>query len=302
MVRLASTPAASKAEHERARAQRTRAWYLVCVRQLAFQHPRSADSRCTERDHSRANAAGVACPPRRQPLCPTLDVPLLVDPAWYAAKDLDLYPSCRWRRLNRFTLNQLADISGECTLLLQIDEFGSGAGRDSGQRPSRPATSRRRRCRPSRLAHFTPAQRDGHPVRSRIVVKVRLAPQARRQQAQGFETPARGKPFGSSTHILPGLAHAARLRCRLVAAAPVEIGAHRALDRAARVLRHHQSVERQTSSWARWCSRNTGAPSGTARGSTATLRPGVSGTPSAPEGPLPHRLAARGRRRSWHCC
>ena len=108
---------------------------------------------------------------------PSADVPVLVDPTWYEAKDLDLYPRLLAPVQPAYP-SSAQDPSGDVTLLLQIDEFGAvqqvsltmadpiGYFEDAA-------------LRAFQLARFAPAQREGRPVRSRIVIKVRFAPQLR---------------------------------------------------------------------------------------------------------------------------
>jgi periplasmic protein TonB len=107
---------------------------------------------------------------------PSTEVPLLVDPAWYEAKDLDLYPRPLAPVQPEYPASAPA-ILGEVTLLLQIDEFGvpqqlSVVTAEPAGYFEEPA------LQAFQTARFTPAQREGRPVRSRIVVKVRFAPQA----------------------------------------------------------------------------------------------------------------------------
>jgi protein TonB len=106
---------------------------------------------------------------------PSTEVPLLVDPAWYEAKDLDLYPRPLVPVQPAYPASAPAML-GEVTLLLQIDEFGavqqlSVVTADPAGYFEEPALLA------FETARFEPAQREGRPVRSRIVVKVRFAPQ-----------------------------------------------------------------------------------------------------------------------------
>jgi protein TonB len=55
---------------------------------------------------------------------PSADVPLLVDVAWYDAKDLDLYPH-PLAPVRPAYPTSAPDVSGEVTLLLLIDEAGA---------------------------------------------------------------------------------------------------------------------------------------------------------------------------------
>ncbi len=105
---------------------------------------------------------------------PSVDVPVLVDPTWYTAKDLDLYPH-PLAPVHPAHPAPISDITGEVTLLLLIDEFGvvqelSVVTAEPAGYFEEPA------LHAFKAARFAPAQRDGRPVRSRIVVKVRFAP------------------------------------------------------------------------------------------------------------------------------
>jgi protein TonB len=105
---------------------------------------------------------------------PSADVPLLVDPAWYEAKDLDLYPQ-PLAPVRPPHPASAADISGDVTLLLQIDEFG--AVQQLSVLTAEPAGYfEEAALRAFEVVRFAPAQREGNPVRSRIVIKVRFAP------------------------------------------------------------------------------------------------------------------------------
>lgn len=108
---------------------------------------------------------------------PSADVPLLVDPAWYEAKDLDSYPQ-PLVPVQPVYPSSATDISGNVTLLLQVDEFG--AVHQLSVVTAEPAGYfEEAALRAFQLARFAPAQREGRPVRSRIVIKVRFAPQPR---------------------------------------------------------------------------------------------------------------------------
>ena len=106
---------------------------------------------------------------------PTLEVPVLVDSTWYTAKDLDLYPQALAPVDPPYPAS-VSDVTGELTVLLAIDEFG--VVQDSSVVTAQPpGYFEESTLRAFKMARFAPAQRDGRPVRSRIVVKVRFAPQ-----------------------------------------------------------------------------------------------------------------------------
>jgi periplasmic protein TonB len=106
---------------------------------------------------------------------PRADVPLIVDPAWYAARELDLFPR-PVTPVDPAYPESAADVSGEVSLLVKIDEFG--AVREVTVVSAEPAGYfEDAAAQAFKASRFSPAQRDGHPVRSQIVVKVRFAPQ-----------------------------------------------------------------------------------------------------------------------------
>jgi protein TonB len=113
---------------------------------------------------------------------PDVDIPVLVDPTWYTAKDLDLYPQ-PLAPVEPAHPASVPDIAGEVTLLLSIDEFGvvqelSVVTAEPAGHFEQPALQAFNGVR------FAPAQRDGRPVRSRIVLKVRFAPSMRDSDAR----------------------------------------------------------------------------------------------------------------------
>jgi periplasmic protein TonB len=119
-------------------------------------------------------AAAVVASVRNDSRAPALEVLALVDPTWYTAKDLDLYPQALAPVDPRYPAS-VSDISGEVTVLLAIDEYG--VVQDSSVVMAQPpGYFEESALRAFKLTRFAPAQRDGRPVRSRIVVKVRFAP------------------------------------------------------------------------------------------------------------------------------
>lgn len=112
--------------------------------------------------------------PIDESLLPRADVPLLVDPVWYSAKDLDAYPR-PLAPVESIYPESAVDVSGEVSLLLKIDEFG--AVRETTVVKADPAGYfEDSASRAFKAVRFSPAQRDGHPVRSQLVVKMRFAP------------------------------------------------------------------------------------------------------------------------------
>jgi protein TonB len=116
-------------------------------------------------------------PPARpeETTLPRADVPLLADPTWYTAQELDVYP----RALAPMELaypSTATSQTGEVWVLAMIDEWGGV--RDVSLVKAEPAGDfEEPALQAVRTARFSPAQRDGRAVRSQIVVKLRFEPQ-----------------------------------------------------------------------------------------------------------------------------
>ena len=91
------------------------------------------------------------------------------------------------------------------------------------------------------------------------------------------------------------LLQAPRQLAGLGAPADEVVGAHRADDRAAGVLREHQALQAESS--ARWRPATPACRTGMLSLSTAIERPGVSATPCAPRGPKPASSSTSGSSR-----
>ena len=169
VVRLASMPAVSKAALEARRAQRTVVVPVASVASVPAPEFRDLEPRA-------ALEPALASPARPdESTLPHVEVPLIVDSSWYAARDLDLFPRAV-APVDPVYPESVADVSGQVSLLLKIDEFGSV--QDVTVVNAEPAGYFEESASQAfKAAHFSPAQRDGHPVRSQIVVKVRFTPQ-----------------------------------------------------------------------------------------------------------------------------
>lgn len=105
---------------------------------------------------------------------PRADVPLLSDPAWYTARDLDVYP----RALVPLDLSYPATVDGETAevaLLVKIDESGSVKDM-TVVKVEPPGQLEESVLQALKAARFSPAERDGRAVRSQIVIKLRFGP------------------------------------------------------------------------------------------------------------------------------
>jgi len=155
-------------------------------------NPRPRTTAITASDHATLEESAVAEPGDSSPVAsgepvkqtparpeettlPRADVPLLVDPTWYTAQDLDVYP----RALAPMELaypSTATGQAGEVSLLAMIDEWGGV--RDVTVVKAEPAGSfEEPALQAVKATRFSPAQRDGRAVRSQIVVKLRFGPQ-----------------------------------------------------------------------------------------------------------------------------
>lgn len=121
---------------------------------------------------STENAAPYATPPA----LPAVEMPLLADPTWYPAKELDVFPAALDSVRPTYPASASADnVSGEVTLLLLIDE--AGRVNEASVVDAQPQGYFEEAALAAfGSARFAPGQRDGRQVRSRILVKVLFGP------------------------------------------------------------------------------------------------------------------------------
>jgi periplasmic protein TonB len=105
---------------------------------------------------------------------PAVELPFLRDTTWYPARQLDVFP----RPLTPLqpAYPDDADLRGEVTLLVLIDEAGAvhEVTVAESQLPERFQVAA---AAAFRNARFEPALKDGRAVRSRVVVKVAFVPE-----------------------------------------------------------------------------------------------------------------------------
>ena len=118
----------------------------------------------------------TARPPAEDSLRPKLDAAVLVDPTWYEARDLDLYPRALAPVEPEYRPSAGSEgVSGELTLVLRIDE--TGIVQDAQVVDAQPPGYFEDAALVAfRSARFSPAQREGRAVRSRIAIRVRMRP------------------------------------------------------------------------------------------------------------------------------
>lgn len=113
--------------------------------------------------------APAAPPPS---LLPTVEVPLVEDPTYYPAKQLDVHPAAL-QAIRPVYPDAPAqkDVEGHVILLLLIDE--SGAVREASVVESTPEGAFDESALTAfRHARFSPAQRNGRIVKSRVLIRV----------------------------------------------------------------------------------------------------------------------------------
>jgi protein TonB len=132
----------------------------------------------------RQAAESVAAVEARLPVAPAsplpkVEMPLLADPTWYPAQQLDIYPQLLAPARPRYPdAAARENLAGVVTLLLMVDENGFVHAADVAQADP-PGYFEEEALAAFREARFTPAARDGRPVRSRILVRVTFSPQSR---------------------------------------------------------------------------------------------------------------------------
>jgi protein TonB len=119
-------------------------------------------------------AALAAAPPDSS--LPSVEMPLLTDPTWYRAPDLDVYPRALGPVAPAYPAQaQREGIGGEVTLVLKVDE--RGAVQEVAVVQAAPAGYFEAAAMAAfQGARFTPAERDGRSVRSEVVVRVSFDP------------------------------------------------------------------------------------------------------------------------------
>jgi protein TonB len=121
-----------------------------------------------------AEAAGPVPLPTAAPdtSLPSVVMPLLADPTWYTAEELDVYPRALGPVRPAYPDSAAAQgMSGEVTLVLMVDE--NGAVQDVSVANAAPEGHFEAAAVAAfRVIRFEPARRDGRSVRSRIVIRV----------------------------------------------------------------------------------------------------------------------------------
>jgi protein TonB len=124
-----------------------------------------------------AEAVARVPPPPVQSTLPSAQMPVLIDPTWYAADQLDVYPRPLAAMQPAYPERAAqARVGGQVTLLLRVDADGKvheasvvGSAPEGYFEDSALAAFQ--------SVRFDPAQKDGRSVRSQILVKVVFDPE-----------------------------------------------------------------------------------------------------------------------------
>ena len=102
------------------------------------------------------------------PLLPALEIPLLEDPTWYPAKQVDVHPIALYEIKPVYPEQ---GVEGNVVLLLLIDE--AGAVKEATVVEANPeGIFEESALAAFREAHFAPAQKNGRAVKSRLLIRV----------------------------------------------------------------------------------------------------------------------------------
>ncbi|MES2366328.1 MAG: TonB family protein [Pseudomonadota bacterium] len=111
--------------------------------------------------------------PQPNSVLPAVNVPLLVDPTYYTAKQLDVQPRALAAINPVYPQGAVArGTAGWVTLKLKLDEYGKVEDVEVSD-ASPPGIFDQSALDAFRNAHFAPAQKDGRAVKSLVQIKVR---------------------------------------------------------------------------------------------------------------------------------
>lgn len=127
------------------------------------------------RDQKEVPPPVVPVPPsveQSNPLLPALEVPLLEDPTWYPAKQLDVHPTALYPIKPAYPEKGAEQgVEGNVVLLLLIDEAGV-VKEVTVMEASPEGVFEESALAAFRNTRFTPAQKNGRAVKSRVLIRV----------------------------------------------------------------------------------------------------------------------------------
>ncbi|PWB55194.1 MAG: energy transducer TonB [Nitrosomonadales bacterium] len=132
---------------------------------LPLEEPASAET------PAEAPPASAAAPERSASL-PSIEVPLIEDPTYYPAKEVDVHPAALQIIQPSYPDEAVrANAAGSVVLVLLLDESGK-VQELSVEEASPPGMFEQSALDAFRHARFSPAQRNGRVVKSRVRIKV----------------------------------------------------------------------------------------------------------------------------------
>lgn len=132
-----------------------------------------------------AHAAPVA--EQAAPLLPAVEIPLIEDPTWYPARQVDVHPTALQQIKPVYPDKaSVQGVEGHVILLLLIDE--AGAVKDVSVAEAKPeGYFEESALAVFREARFSPAQKKGRAVRSRVLIRVTY--ELEKHDKPGFQPP-----------------------------------------------------------------------------------------------------------------
>lgn len=139
---------------------------------VRVEHDQKSANPTAQPQETSSDSAPEPSPPVPQRAPPPLEVPLIVDPIFYPPRELDVFPKSLAAVNPPFPRRAVdAQVSGTVTLELLIDE--TGLVHEATVLTATPEGYFEEAALESfRLARFTPAQKDGKVVRSKLAIQV----------------------------------------------------------------------------------------------------------------------------------
>lgn len=113
-----------------------------------------------------------AAAPEKNAMLPSIEMPLIEDPTYYSAKEVDVHPTALQAIQPLYPEEAtITNVTGSVLLLLLLDEGGKVQD-ISVEEANPPGVFDKSALDAFRNARFTPAQRQGRVVKSRVRIKV----------------------------------------------------------------------------------------------------------------------------------
>lgn len=142
---------------------------------VAVQMTHESETAEPVRDQKEAQPPAKSASPaveQTNPLLPALELPLLEDPTWYPAKQVDVHPTALYPIKPGYPDEGAEQgVEGNVVLLLLIDE--AGTVKEAAVMEANPeGVFEESALAAFRNARFSPAQKNGRAVKSRVLIRV----------------------------------------------------------------------------------------------------------------------------------